>query len=329
MSADADTDTRTRTVVVKRRGGGGSGGSRGGGRGGGGGSGAATDAETLAAAAAGAVAMTVGMAPELAYATAARLLDVGIQPMDASTIENPVMVIHAPRGSGCTTLLGALLAMLPGLHGAVVLTDRACTADPSKYMDGILPPQVVLNRPPKEVLQAMIKMQQYAPEQFAEEALPYLCLVLDDILYDTKVLRDNEFKRDLKNAHSYNIAVLIATADAALLPADVHTFATHVLATKYMSASEPKQLHSKMFVMFDNAKDLQATLDLCQPYEFLVGTLRVPPGGSRALAHVVHSVIAPPRLPKLSMPTPLLKSLSFAMQPPGSRAKGCASKAAM
>jgi energy-coupling factor transporter ATP-binding protein EcfA2 len=291
----------TRTVVVKRQ--------RGGGDAGGGEAGAG----------AGSIAMAA--ASEVAYASATRLLDVGIQPLDASTIQNPVMVIHAPRGSGCTTLLGALLAMLPGLHGAVVLTDRACTAEPAKYMDGILPPQVVLNRSPKEVLHAMIKMQQYNLEHFAEEALPNLCLVLDDILYDTKVMRDNEFKRDLKNAHSFNIAVLIATADAALLPPDVHTFATHVLATKYMAASEPKQLQSKMFVMYDNPKDLQATLDLCQPYEFLVGTLRVPPGGSRALAQVVHSVIAPPKLPVLSMPLPLVKSLSFALEPQGNRAR--------
>jgi hypothetical protein len=245
--------------------------------------------------------------------TAARLLDVGIQPLDMSTIENPVMVIHAPRGSGCTTLLGVLLASLPGLHGAVVLTDRGAT--PAGYMHGILPPQVIMNRPPREVLQGMIKVQQYALEHFPDDPLPRLCLALDDILYATKTMRDDDFKRDLKNAHAFNIAVLIATADSTLLPPDIHTFATHVLATRCVSVAEPKQLLAKMFVMFPDVATLQNTLDLCQPFEFLVGTLRVPPGASRALHHVVHSLITPAEgLPVLAMARPLVKSLTFALE---------------
>jgi hypothetical protein len=247
-----------------------------------------------------------GLAPAGA---AVRLSDQGFTPLEVRDIENPVFVIHAPRGSGCTSLLGALLAALPGLHAAVVLTDRASSPG---YMHGVVPKQMVLNKPPKEVLKAMLGVQDHARRNFPEEPLPKLALALDDVV-SAKILKDDEFKADLKIARDFNIAVIMATANAGLLPADVHTFATHVAATRCVAAKEPKQLYDRLFVMFESADALRDALALCQPFEFLVGALRLPATGSLSLTRMVHTFAVPPVLPLFAMAAPLVEKLSFAL----------------
>jgi len=236
--------------------------------------------------------------------------DLHIAPWDLAGVVNPVVVIHAPRESGCTSLIAALLAALPGLQAAVVRTDRAYT--PGGYMHGVLPPQVVLNKPPAQVLKALIGLQNHARRSFPEEPLPRLALALDDILYKAAVLKAEDFKRDLKIARDFNIAVIIATADTTLLPGDVHTFATHVMATRCVHAKEPRALLDKLFVMFDSKDGLAEALGACGQYEFLVGCLRG--GGPKAAAGAkTFSFRAPPVLPVFSMARPLVQRLSLAL----------------
>ncbi len=241
------------------------------------------------------------------------LADLHIPPWDLTGVENPVVVIHAPRESGCTSLIAALLAHLPALQAAVVLTDRAYT--PGGYMQGALPRQVVLNKDPAQVLKALIGLQNHSRCSFPDEPLPRLALALDDVLYRASTLKADDFKRDLKIARDFNIAVIIATADTALLPGDVHTFATHVMATKCVHAKEPKALLDKLFVMYDSKEALVETLAACGRYEFLVGCLRActaaavdAPATARTF-----SFRAPPDLPVFAMAKELVQRLSLAL----------------
>lgn len=234
------------------------------------------------------------------------LEDLHIGPWDLSGLVNPVIVVHAPRGSGCTSLIAALLASLPGLEAAVVLTDRAYT--PGGYMHGALPPQVVLNKPPAQVLKALIGMQNHSRRSFPDEPLPRLALALDDVLYKAATLKADDFKRDLKIARDFNIAIIITTADASLLPGDVHTFATHVMATRCVHAKEPGALLDKLFIMFNNKGSLNKALAACDEYEFLVGSVRGTVGVARTF-----SFKAPPVLPVFAMARELVQRLSLAL----------------
>ena len=231
-----------------------------------------------------------------------------ITPLDLRTLDNPVVVIHAPRKAGCTTLIASLLAGIPGLNAAVVLTDRA--SPPGGYMYGLLPPQVVFERRSgPATLDAMIAMQRHQREHFPADSLPRLALVLDDVLYSGTTLGNTDFKRNLKEAADFNISVIIGTANAALLPADLHTFATHVFATSTVNVHEPRQLHSKAFIMFEGLKTFQEALSLCRRHEFLVGVMR-----SHATA--VHSFMVPSTLPVFAMAQALVDKLSFALKEP-------------
>jgi len=240
------------------------------------------------------------------------LADLHIAPWDLSSTVNPVIVIHAPRESGCTFLIAALLAALPGLQGAVVLTDRPYT--PGGYMMGVLPPQVVLNKPPAQVLKALIALQNHTRRTFPEEPLPRLALALDDVLYKASTLKADDFKHDLKIARDFNIAVIIATADTAMLPNDVHTFATHVMATSCVHAKEPRTLFDRLFVMLDSKETLTTALDSCGRYEFLVGCLRTHvPAADAAVSARTASFRAPPALPVFAMAKDLVQRLSLAL----------------
>jgi hypothetical protein len=229
-----------------------------------------------------------------------------ITPLDLRTVENPVIVIHAPRESGCTSLIGALLAGLPGLHAAIVLTDRA-SATPEGYMHGVLPEQVVFEkRSPAKTLEALIATQRHQKDNFPDEPLPKLALALDDVLYAPATLNAVDFKRNIKVAAGFNITVIIATANAALLPRDLDTFATHVFATRCNRVQDPKLLLAAAFTMFESKEDLKEALDLCRPHEFVVGVLR----GRSA----VYSFQTPTTLPVFSMALPLVEKLSFALK---------------
>jgi hypothetical protein len=73
--------------------------------------------------------------------------------------EGAVVVAHAPRGCGMSSLLASLALDLQaqcGATGIIVLTDRP----ESGYMSGVPPPGTLFyNKPPAKVLEALIKYQ--------------------------------------------------------------------------------------------------------------------------------------------------------------------------
>jgi hypothetical protein len=242
--------------------------------------------------------------------TASRLEDLNIKPLDVSTTVNPVIVIHGPRESGVTSLIGCILRNLPNLNAAIVLSDRASSA--ANYMDSAIPPQLVLDKPADRVLKQLINVQQHQLRNFPGVPLEYFALALDDVFYTPRLLKSEEFQRDIKLAKDYNISVIMATADVNLLPNNIHTFATHVVATKCLGSEEPKVLHKRMFVMFEKSGELNQHLLLCRPYEFLVGTLR-PIMGPRTVDNLTHTVSSTRHITPLAIPTALVEKLSLTL----------------
>jgi len=185
----------------------------------------------------------------------------------------PVIVVHAHRESGMSTLISSVLIetqLTRGLDGVVILTDRATEG----YMAGVIPRQVIMDKPFDHVLKTLIDLQRHRMSTLPDRPLLRWAIAVDDMIYASKVLKSEALQRDIKLAKEYNIMIIIATADLAVLPVNVHTFATHVMSTKCLSTEEPKLLQKRMFVMFDNALALADTVALCQKYEFLVGLLR-------------------------------------------------------
>lgn len=209
------------------------------------------------------------------------LRDKHIRPFQVSSLrEPPVFIIQAPRGKGMTTAIGSLLVQMQARHkidGAIVLTDRLTPG----YMGGILPRTCISDKPADKVLHQLLETQRFSLESTPTEPLPRLALALDDVMYTPKMFRSETFQREIKLAKNFNITIIIGTSDATLLPANVQTLATHVLATKCVSTDEPKLLQKRMFTMFESPQTLMETLALCQPHEFLVGLLRSQTGLGR------------------------------------------------
>ena len=239
---------------------------------------------------------------------ASRLEDLNIKELDVGATKNPVVLIHAPRESGGTRLIASLLSSLPDLDAAVVLTDRAVPG----YMDGAVSSALVLNKPPAHVLKQLIRVQQHRLKNFPDEAMEHLALALDDVMYTPKLLTSADFQSDIKLAKHYNITILMATANMNLIPNNVHTFATHVLATKCLASDEPKLLQKRMFVMFENGTELNDHLMLCRSYEFLVGLLR-PIVGPRSIENMTRTFSCHRSISPLPAQTSLVEKLSLAL----------------
>ncbi len=187
----------------------------------------------------------------------------------------PVAVVHAPRGAGMTTLLGSLVMQAQaklGIEGAVVLCDRP----EASYMGKIMPADVIYNKPPDKVLSELISMQSHRASLEAEVPRQRLVFVMDDILYSPRMLQSHSFQVDIKRAKDFDIMIIIATSNANVLPTNLHTFATHVFATRCISTGEPTALQKRMFVMFNKPADLIKHLSLLRPFQFLVGLVRPP-----------------------------------------------------
>jgi hypothetical protein len=251
----------------------------------------------------------VGTASSPDAVTATCLQDLNIAPLVVTELVNPVVIVHAPRETGATSLIATLLSLLPGIDGVVVLTDRAVAPT---YMNGALPSQLVLNKPADKVLKQLIRVQQHHLRHFPDEKLARLALAMDDVFYTPKVLKSEDFQKDIKIAKDFNITVIMTTADASLLPNNVHTFATHVFATRCISTEEVKLLHKRMFIMFAATGDLADRLALCKPYEFLVGLLR---GSSHYIERVTRRLTTDMTVTKEHLPTEasLVEKLSLAL----------------
>lgn len=245
-------------------------------------------------------------AEELEHAS--RLEDLNIQRLDTSTLINPVIVVHAPRETGATTIIGTLLSSLPKVQGIVVLSDR----NGSHYMNDALPNQVVFNKPAEKVLRQLLLVQQHFVRNFPDEPLAHIVLALDDIMYTSKLLKSEVFQRDLKIARDFNISIIIATADVQLLPPNLNTFATHVLATKTLNSEDLKVLHKRVFGMFDTAIELANMLALCRPFEFLVGLLRH--SGARTYESMTRTFVTKYPIEPLHPEPALVEKLSLALE---------------
>jgi hypothetical protein len=176
-------------------------------------------------------------------------------------------------------------------------------------MHGMLPRQVILHSRTAQlgqVLDALIALQSHAQQHFPEDPLPRLALVADDILKSSKELSLMASNGQFRAAHAANIAVLISTSDANLLPRNVHTFATYVMATRcVLPASEPKILFERLFTMYESKAALTQALALCDRYEFLVGSLRT---------GAVARYVSPNVLPVFGIDDHLLRQVSLALR---------------
>jgi hypothetical protein len=177
----------------------------------------------------------------------------------------PVFVLTAARGGGLTTLIGSLLIQAQetlGVKAAVVLCDRA----EETYMNNILPKALVINSSPAAVLTELIAMQR----TLAAARQP-LAFVMDDVLYNSKVLGSEAFIQSIKRAGQFDIMVVIGTSTPSVLPARLtSSFATHVFASQCYLAEDAKHVHKSMFGAFEDSKAFLQVLALCRQFEFLV-----------------------------------------------------------
>lgn len=193
--------------------------------------------------------------------------------LDVGTFKAPpVIVIHGPRGSGLTTLLTSLLVETHeavGLDGAVVLST-----DPTSLC-GVVPPNCIVDLPLDIALHALLSMQAARSKEAADEPPYRLAFVVDDTIGSSRVLKSEAIQRDIKAARQANIMVMIATSDLANVPANVTTFATHVIAAPCVVADDRKTLFKRMFRRFEDFDAFQTAMAAaCGPREFLVSITR-------------------------------------------------------
>lgn len=213
-----------------------------------------------------------GMPPATAGPGAGGELDVRAQYLTPMTMAElgpaPVVLVHALRHAGMTALLVHLMCELQqafGIAGGLVLCDRPVL----DYMNSAVPRELVAaNQKPDRVLESMLKMQTLSSPRSR------LVLVIDDTMCKSSTLRSEEFQRNIKRAGDLDIAILIGTTDADLLPPNLTTFATHVVATGCPFGSTVKTLHKRAFGMIDECEDLGEALRECALFEFLVGIVR-------------------------------------------------------
>ena len=185
----------------------------------------------------------------------------------------PVVIVHGRRCSGISTLIMSILVQTQerfGLDGAIIINDR-CT---QTYGQGVVPLAAVVNEPLEKVLATLIDVQVHRQNTLPDKPLLRLAVAVDDCIYNAKTLKSETLQSRIRLAYQYNIMIIIGTSDLGVLPPNVHTFATHVMATRCVSTEEPKQLQKKLFVMFETHVALADVLANCRPYEFLVGVLR-------------------------------------------------------
>ncbi len=186
----------------------------------------------------------------------------------------PVVIVHGRRCSGVSTLIMSLLVQTQqryGLDGAIIINDR-CT---QTYGQGVIPLAAVVNESLEKVLSTLIDVQIHRQNTLPDKPLLRLAVAVDDCIYNGRTLKSETLQSRIRLAYQYNIMIIIGTSDLGILPPNVHTFATHVFATRCVSTEEPKQLQKKLFVMFETHVALADVLANCRRYEFLVGVLRL------------------------------------------------------
>jgi len=201
----------------------------------------------------------------------------------------PVVLVHGPPESGLSTFISSLLIhtqQTRGLDGAVVLTDRKSET----YMGGTIPHEFVLRRPLtfEAVLKSLVDLQRHRRSARPDQELLRLAVAVDDCIPSQSVLKSESLLGLIRFAKEVNIMVIIGVSDMSKLP-PVHTFATHVAATRCVSTEDPKLLQKRMFVRAPNASALAEILASCQEHEFLVGLLRSPGPSASTLQDFMRS----------------------------------------
>ena len=189
-----------------------------------------------------------------------------INKFDPSSIEDgKVCLIIGKRGTGKSVLLKDLMYFKRHFQAGVVMSG---TEEGNGYYKGWVPDVFVYNDFNSKVIAKIITRQKRLSKE--GRAKPVF-IVLDDCLYDKKILRDKDMRAIFMNGRHWKINLWCTAQYLMDVPPDIRMQIDYVFAFRDNTFNNRKKLHSHFFGVFRKFDDFCHVMDRCtENYECLV-----------------------------------------------------------
>lgn len=189
-----------------------------------------------------------------------------IKPFKPETIEDgKVSLIIGKRGTGKSVLLKDLMYYKRHFSAGVVMSG---TEEGNGYYKGWVPDVFVYNDFNRDVIAKIIERQKKLSNE--GKARPVF-VVLDDCLYDKKILRDKAMRAVFMNGRHWKIHLWCTAQYLMDVPPDIRMQIDYVFVFRDNAFNNRKKLHSHFFGVFEKYDDFSTVMTNCtENYECLV-----------------------------------------------------------
>lgn len=143
------------------------------------------------------------------------------------------------------------------------------TEDGSSFYSNYFPSLFIHSEYKKGIIQTMINRQKKLLKE--KSSNPYAFLLLDDLMYDKSVVRDQNMRQIFMNGRHWKLTLLLSMQYCMDLPPDLRANVDYLFILRENIIDNQKKLWKYFFGMFPTLVGFQQTLNACtENYECLV-----------------------------------------------------------
>jgi hypothetical protein len=202
-------------------------------------------------------------------------LELDINKFDPRILEKKRRSGHSPmicfignRGVGKTSLVIDILSYMKSIPAMVCMSG---TEDGNSTYGKYIHPLCIYNKFEKDVVNNLISNQKKLAVKVMKETgkeLKYvpekaIGLLIDDLAYDKKMLKEESMREIFMNGRHYNILTMITFQYMMDMPPVFRTNIDYVFVCKENRRDNIERLHKYFFGIFDNIADFRKVLNQC------------------------------------------------------------------
>ena len=165
---------------------------------------------------------------------------------------NSTVVLIGKRGSGKTSVLKAICHALYQTGKIDLVLAFSATEDSTSALSGIVPPSLIHDVVNPTVIDNVMAVQkrQWKRPQGGKQVL----MLLDDVAFDTKMLRSKSIRQLFLNGRHHHICVILSLQYALLLGPCIRGNCDVVVACRENVVSSRRKLYEQFFGFFPTFK---------------------------------------------------------------------------
>ncbi len=177
-------------------------------------------------------------------------------------------VFIGKRGTGKSTLVADILYSIRKINAGVAIS---ATEDGNEFYSNFIPDILIHPEYKPEIIQQIISRQKKAIQGNKENSSNDVFVLLDDCMYDKKMIRDTNIRGIFMNGRHWRITFMLTMQYCMDLPPDLRSNIDYVFILRENIIQNQEKIYKNFFGIFPQFSVFQDVLNSCtEGYDCLV-----------------------------------------------------------